>query len=383
VTTDRPRQPRVATLLPFPLSHTGGVSTFVRGLTRAFKRDYGVELQLIAPNRFRGGPGRRVSQLALGLQLFLRLCRSRPDVVHTHEHPALLAAALVYKAVRRRNVRIVHTVHVHPAEPSAYWKRRILGILFARCFAVTAVSEQTAQLLADVATPVPSSVKVIRGATDIQPRSSTDESVVTFRRSTGIGSAHPVLCQISPLNFPLKVAGAQRLIEAFIQIRARYPMARLLIVGDGLLRQSFEKACRESGVADAVTVTGYVDDVSVPLAMSDVYCHISLQDACPLSVLEAMRCGKPVVAARVGGIPEIVSDGVDGVLVEPVPHAVAEAVLRLLDDPDLARELGSRAAAKVAAQFTWERAAAEFAAIYGLGPAEKNGSLGAEAVSRP
>ncbi len=117
---------------------------------------------------------------------------------------------------------------------------------------------------------------------------------------------------------------------------------------------------------DVVTIAGFLRDVSLPLALADIYCHITLQDACPLSVLEAMRCGKAVIAARVGGIPELITDGVDGLLVDPDPRAIAKAITELLRDPQRARFLGSRARETAATRFSWGRVAADFTVAYGL-----------------
>ena len=83
--------PRIATLLPFPLAHPGGVSTYVAGLSRAVSKAGRARMLLIAPATFQGGPGDHVSQVLLAARHLRELLRIRPDVVHTHEHPALLA----------------------------------------------------------------------------------------------------------------------------------------------------------------------------------------------------------------------------------------------------------------------------------------------------
>jgi L-malate glycosyltransferase len=352
---DRAKLPRISTLLPFPLSEHGGVSTFVAGLSDAIERNFGVQHLLIAPERFLGRSGQRLSQARLAGREFVRLHRWGPDVVHTHQHPVLLASALAYRATARRRVRVVH------------------GWLLGRCDFVTAVSKQTARDLGRVASPPPTSVHIIPGATNIQPRSAQDHDVVRFRTDFGLESASPILCQVSPLNFPRKVLGVEHLIRAFAIVRQCYPAAQLLVVGDGLHRAQVVATAAQVGLAHAVHVTGYIDDVSIPLALADVYCHISLQDACPLSLLEAMRCGKPIVAARIDGIAEILTDGDDGLLVDPMPAQVAEAILRLIDEPELAARLGLAALQTAVNRFTWDRAAADFAPLYGLPGREATG----------
>ena len=127
-----------------------------------------------------------------------------------------------------------------------------------------------------------------------------------------------------------------------------------------------ELIARKLGVADCTYFTGYLNDISVALEVADVYCQITLQDACPLSLLEAMAFGMPVVASRTGGIPEVVTDGVDGTLVNSDPHEIADRVLGLLADPQSAHEMGARATLTVQTRFTWRRVARAFAAAYGF-----------------
>jgi glycosyltransferase involved in cell wall biosynthesis len=357
--------PRLAIQLPFPLSQPGGLSSFVSGLCQALIRDFPVDAFLIAPDRFRGGAGQPFSQLLLVVTQLVRLIWARPDIVHSHEHPSLLMAAIAYRFLARKRVRIVHTIHVDAGDGRPGWKRVVLGWLLSRCSAVTAVSEHTARNLGKVATPVPPVVTVIRGGANMKMRDRESDEVRQFCDQFGIGEG-PILCQMGPLNFRLKVAGILHLIEALVLVRERFPSARLVLVGDGRLRFQVEEASRRAGVADAVVITGYLSDVSLPLAAADVYCHISLQDACPISLLEAMMAYKSIVASRTGGIPEMISDGAEGLLVEACPQQVAEAAMWLLDHPQERRTLATRAAARARADFTWERVARDFAVVYGL-----------------
>jgi L-malate glycosyltransferase len=354
---------RIATVLSLPLSHPGGVTTFVSGLLGGLGQRAGLELSVIQPDRFKGGPGDRVSQLVLASEQLFHLLRLRPDVVHNHEHPVLLASALVYAALARRDVRVVHTVHVDPAERRSRWKRLALGWLLSRCWAVTTVARDTASRLSNIATPAPRRVRVIYGATSIQVRTRDDPDVAAFGARFGL-SGTPVICQVGPFNTPLKVAGIVALVEAFALVRQQLPAAQLLLVGDGRLRGRVEAARIRSGVAEHIIVTGFVPDVALPLALADLYCQITLQDACPIGLLEAMASARPVVAARVGGIPELITHGADGLLVDPSPGQIASAIVHLHTHPDEAGALAAHALATARARFTWGRAAAEFVHTY-------------------
>jgi glycosyltransferase involved in cell wall biosynthesis len=348
-------------LLPFPLTYQDGVTRFVLGLLRALERDESVETQLIAPGRIGAARHRPVQQLTVAIHHLVRLLQRRPDVVHVHEHTVLLGAAILYRLLAMHPVRVVHTVHIEPVARWPLWKRLVLGWLMSRCWAVTAVSADTARRLVDVATPLPR-VHVVHGGTDVQVREREDPAVASFLATYAV-SEGPILCQIG-LNFPRKVAGVLRLIEAFATVRRAFPGARLLLVGTGAFQAKVAETAARHGVASAVVLTGYVSDVSIPLAAADLYCHVTLQDACPLSVLEAMRVGRPIVAARIGGIPELIESGHDGVLVQPDPATIAAAIIELLSNPTTARTLARQAAATARSRFTWQRVASEFQAVY-------------------
>jgi phenylacetate-CoA ligase len=155
-------------------------------------------------------------------------------------------------------------------------------------------------------------------------------------------------------------------MQALQLVRQEFPAVRLMLIGEGSLRQSVADAAVRMGLAEAVILTGYQADISVPLTVADIYCHITFQDAAPLSVLEAMSCGKPIVAARMGGIPELVRDGVDAVLVTPEPPDIAAAILQLLRHPEQAESLSTGARESARTRYSWNRAAVEFATLYGL-----------------
>jgi glycosyltransferase involved in cell wall biosynthesis len=353
---------RIATLLSFPVSHPGGISTFVRGLVGALERDYRVDHQLVAPPSFTAGPKQTRQQLLLAARHFLALARSRPQVVVNHEHAVLLMAAVAYKLLVAPRARVVHTVHIQPVAPLPEPRRRLLGWLLGRCDAVTAVSGYTADAVGMIATPIPRPIHVIHGATSIETRPADAPEVAELRRRFDLGDG-PIICQVGPLNFPMKVAGVIKLAEAMARVRHWFPTARLLVVGDGAHRGDLEAACRRAGVDGIVRITGYLKDVTVPLAAASIYCQMTLQDACPISLLEAMRSGKPIVAARTGGIPELIAHEQDGLLIDVETDQIAEALLRLLGSPAEAAALGAAAAARARRHFTWERVVAQYAAL--------------------
>lgn len=147
-------------------------------------------------------------------------------------------------------------------------------------------------------------------------------------------------------------------------IRAR-PSVRALVSGDGEEADGLRSLARELGIEDRCSFIGWRTDLSTVYSALDVLALSSLSEGSPMSVLEAMAVGCPVVATRAGGVPDLISDGKDGLLVPPRdPSALAGAIARLLDDPGLARSLATSAHARVRAEHDPSRLARDAERLY-------------------
>jgi glycosyltransferase involved in cell wall biosynthesis len=164
-----------------------------------------------------------------------------------------------------------------------------------------------------------------------------------------------------------KVEGVKKLIEAFTCIEKEYPNAILLIVGDGNYRRELEILCERKNLKEKVIFCGFVENTFVPLTLTDIYAHISLQEGLPIALLEAMSCGKPVVAANIGGIPELITNKKTGILVEPVPEKIAKEIIDLLKNKDEMNRLGEAAKKHVEDKFSWDRTVDEYLELYNSG----------------
>ena len=161
---------------------------------------------MIAPEKERGAAGRRGSQLLVGLHQMLQLVRIKPDVIHTHDHPALLAGAVGYQMLAGHSVRVVFTSHLDPVERRARWKRVVLGWLLSRCSTVTVAARDSIRKLEFLATPIPAPevVRAVPGAAVVRVRQKTDPEVVAFGASLGHRGG-PVLLQVSNFLYPQKL----------------------------------------------------------------------------------------------------------------------------------------------------------------------------------
>lgn len=168
--------------------------------------------------------------------------------------------------------------------------------------------------------------------------------VTAFHQATTSGRTKVAVC---PARLrPEK--NHEQLLRAWQLVAQRDPEARLWLVGDGRLSNPLRSLANELGVRDSVDFMGYRDDMPSIYVQSQVCVLLSHTEADPLVLLEAAAAGVPCVATRVGGIPDIVIDGVTGILVEPGDtEGAADAVSRLLSDPDSAQEMGRAARAHI------------------------------------
>jgi L-malate glycosyltransferase len=143
------------------------------------------------------------------------------------------------------------------------------------------------------------------------------------------------------------------------------PDARFVILGDGELREHLEKQVREHHLEKHVLLPGFRMDVLGCIKGFDLFAMSSVTEGLGTSLLDAMACSRPIVATRAGGIPEIVEDGINGLLVPPRDaRALADAILRALGDDDMRARIGAAGYARVTERFTVERMVAGTAAVY-------------------
>jgi glycosyltransferase involved in cell wall biosynthesis len=159
--------------------------------------------------------------------------------------------------------------------------------------------------------------------------------------------------------------GHDTLLAAVPRILARHPGASVTLVGDGPRREALETLARALGVSAAVHFLGECRDVAPVLAGHDLFVLPSRSEAFPNALIEAMATALPVVATSVGGIPEVVRSGENGLLVPPDDApALADAIVALMDDPARAAALGRAARADVERHYTIDRMVEQFEQLY-------------------
>ena len=155
------------------------------------------------------------------------------------------------------------------------------------------------------------------------------------------------------------------LLTAVKRILTQDPSITFLLIGHGPLELSLKAEARRLGIDSNVIFTGFRNDVLRLVAASDLFVLSSLYEGLPISLLEAMGLGTPVVATRVGGIPEAVTDGVEGFLVEALnPGQLADKVLELIHSPELRHRFAENATKRIRERFTLRRMVERTEAVY-------------------
>ncbi len=215
---------------------------------------------------------------------------------------------------------------------------------------IIAVSSQARQAEIERTGAPPAKVLTVYNGIECDRFVRPEATAVAIRQEFNIPLTAPVVGMIGRLH-PVK--GHTFLLSALARLRQTYADVHLLIVGDGALRPALISQVAEEGLATAVTFTGTRADMPDILAALDIVVLPSLWEGLPNVVLEAMAAAKPVVATAVGGTPEVVVDGITGLLVPPGDvAALAEALAALLADPARAKTMGAAGRQHVESHFT-------------------------------
>ncbi len=279
--------------------------------------------------------------------------RWRPDVVHSHLYPAHLHASL---AAQLAGVpAVVTTAHTIVVRPGDSWLARMTNVR------IIAVSRAAKSLLVRAGVPA-ARLRVIYNG--IQPQYLKDQSddARRVRQELGIPEEAPVIGIVARLSFE---KGHDEFIRMASEIAAVRPHTRFLIVGTGPLAADLENMVASLGLSERIIFTGARQDIPVLDSAMDIFALPSRQEALPLAVLEAMAAKRPVVATAVGGVPEVVVDKETGLLLQPGDRkGFVQALLRLIDHPELRGQLGLQGRRTVCRRFTSKRMAEETLRYY-------------------
>lgn len=272
-------------------------------------------------------------------------------------------------AARRQDLPLVVTLH--GSDMAVSERSRAIGRAtrwtFARAAAVTAPSgdllERARRLGASHLR------ELIPYGADARSLEADPREVDRLRGRLGLRPDDVVVAGLGRL---IPVKGFEYLVEALAKARVARPELRLVLVGDGDLREQLGVRARSFGIADSVVFAGMVerDEIPIYLGVADIVVVPSVHyggyvDGLPNVALEAMAAGKPLVATRVGGLPELVRDGETGLLVdEKDADELADAIVELAGDPAVRARMGDSGRALIRDSLSWESVAGRYEAVY-------------------
>jgi sugar transferase (PEP-CTERM/EpsH1 system associated) len=307
-----------------------------------------------AVRRFAKAAGFDVSVLA---RMVRALRADEAVIVHCHNY-----SPLVYGAVAGRLTRAAGVVYTaHGARTSGRrgtrWFQRLRLV-----DDVVFVSDDARRVALAARAVGDRRVHTILNGIDLDACARAGDSRPRARAEFGIAADAPVAGIVARLT---AAKDHVNLFDAFVRVREAHRDARLLVVGDGELRDVLVEAAARRGLASAVIFAGRRSDVADLLSAMDVFVLSSATEGLAMTLLEAMAAGLPVVATRVGGNPEVVIDGATGTLVAPHdPAALAAAIVAVLGDRGRARTMGERGAERARERFGVDAMVGRYVALY-------------------
>jgi len=281
-------------------------------------------------------------------------CES-PAVFHANLNWPLSCTCALYAAALARIPAVIATQHLYAGGLSRRMRlqQRVVALGVDRYIAV---SDDVARQLREIILWAAGKLQVVRNgiplSTYTQPSKRTDNAVCTA------SNAPITILTVARLH---RQKGLNHLLSA----AALLPEARFVIAGDGPERTALETQARLLGVSNRVSFLGYREDIPNLLARCDIFVLPSLFEGHPLSLLEAMAAGKPVIASAIAGIDETIANDQNGLLVPPAdPAALAMAIRSIISDRGLAQRLATAASARVRQEFSAEPMVQSIVQIY-------------------
>jgi glycosyltransferase involved in cell wall biosynthesis len=285
---------------------------------------------------------------------FLFRMRHSYDIIHCHlVHGVHSPVALTFKALFKKKV-IIKVAGTGPISDLKMLRELMFGNSFLRQLKqadrVITVCHQATREAQKLGIPISSIAQIPNGVDTRHFRPSPNHeknNEITF---------------IGRLDY---MKGIHILLEAFKILKRRGVNAQLRIIGDGPDREKLEGMAEDLSISGSVTFSGEIKDVVVPLQESAVFVLPSLSEGLSNVLLEAMACGLPIVATRIGGNIDLIKDGVNGILVDPErPDQLSNALRKILRDNDLARCMGIEARKTVEEQFSMDSVVKRYVELY-------------------
>ncbi len=308
----------------------------------------GLELLALAP--------RTEMDLSAAWRLSRAIKQLRPDIVHAHDpHGVAMAALALSMSTQPKRAPLVAARRVDfrlKGNALSRWKYDQVDLFIC-------ASEAIRRMIVSDGVPEGRAVTVLEGI-DLGRVASAEAA--PLHEELWLPHGAPIVGNVAAL-VPHK--GQRHLVDAAALVVREVPDARFVIAGEGELRPALEQQIKHLGLQKHVMLAGFRPDILALHKAFDLFVMSSVTEGLGTSLLDAMACGKPIVATTAGGIPEVVLDGETGLLVPPRDHhAMADAIVRLLKDEGMRERMGTAALSLAHAKFSAERMVTETLQAY-------------------
>lgn len=285
--------------------------------------------------------------------------KQHTQIVHTHLWASNVIGGL--SAVLARIPEIITTLH-HTTEKRS--RAELVTEKMISCFTAKtiAVSKYVKSSFADKANINPSKIDVIYNNIDLDNFVVNNAALIKKKQALGITDDSVVIGTVANLS---SIKGHRYLIRAIPLVLKEYSSVKFIFVGRGHLRDILEKQAKGTGVFNSILFLGVRNDISELTSLFDLVVLPSLSEGLGVVLLEAMAMKKAIVATQAGGIPEVVSNGITGILVPPADSgSLAQAIIKLLKNKELRDKMGQKGYERVKESFNYPRMIKELEAMY-------------------
>ncbi|HOK56276.1 MAG TPA: glycosyltransferase family 4 protein [bacterium] len=302
------------------------------------------------------------------LKLFFIFRKNRYNLVHTHSAKAGILGRISAKLANPKCI-VIHTIHGLPFHP---YQNKFLNFIYISAEKIAyyftdhfiCVGEIMKEKSLKAGIGKESDYTVIYSGFHVKPYLDCAEKRNEMRKKYGIKKDEKVIGMIGRL-FYLK--GQNYLIEAFKEVSEKHPEAKLMFVGDGILRNDLENYAKKNKIQDKVIFTGLVPPEKIPeyVSIMDILVHTSLREGLPKAVAQGLAGGKPVIAFDVDGTKEVVINGKTGFIIPPEDiNLLKEKIIYLLENPVISDKMGKEGQELIKQIFPVEKMVDEIEKIY-------------------
>lgn len=344
---------KIAILTDFWInSDGGGINEYTKNLVSELKNN---KIEVIV--LFRKGYDKTNYKLSSNKIKFIIdaisiLNSKHPDIILCQGGWFAAIPSIIYKKIYR-GTKILYLFHTYIDNRFSYIIKIFLENIFNRLDYTGFVSKGLCyNITNDSGIKIKNKIYILYAGVDVKCPSK--EEIDEFKIEYNLLPEYMYFLGLGLTALYAKKEGAKLLMETLRNIVKIYPKVKLILTRKGIYEKELMSYADQLGISDNIIFTGDLKNPHVATYICDIYIHISYGEGLPLSILEAMAFGKPIIASAIGGIPEAIEDGKTGILVDNNIDKIYIAIIRLIENKGLAKKLGDDAKDMVKEKFTWK-----------------------------